>query len=95
MILGGNSREIFDGSLSTVETFSTKCGLFETELPPLPVARHSFGAAYWDGSIYFCGGYSLINPVKECFKFDLTQPWLGWIQIASMKRPRGVHKPYG
>ena len=52
VILGGETDGIFEGSLTTVETYSPKCGLFDNNLPPMPKGRKSFGAAYLDGYIY-------------------------------------------
>lgn len=49
VILGGEADGIFEGSLTTVEAYSPKCGLFEANLPPLPKGRKAFGATYLDG----------------------------------------------
>ena len=49
MILGGEADGLFETSLTTVETYSPKCGLFESNLPPLPKARKAFGATYLNG----------------------------------------------
>jgi len=88
VILGGEADGLFEQSVTTVETYSTKCGLFDANLPPLPKARKLLGAAYLDGSIYICGGYSLLLEVKECFRLDLNSTELGWVQIAPMLKGR-------
>ena len=49
IILGGEADGLFEQSVTTVETYSTKCGLFDANLPPLPKARKLLGAAYLDG----------------------------------------------
>ena len=49
VLLGGESDGVFQGSLTTVETYSATCGLFDSDLPPLPKGRKSFGATYLDG----------------------------------------------
>ena len=49
VILGGEADGLFEQSVTTVETYSTKCGLFDANLPPLPKARKLLGAAYLDG----------------------------------------------
>ena len=46
MILGGEADGLFETSLTTVETYSPKCGIFESNLPALPTGKHSFGATY-------------------------------------------------
>jgi hypothetical protein len=52
IILGGETDGIFEGSLNTVETYSPKCGLFDSELPALPIGRKAFGVAYLDGRYF-------------------------------------------
>lgn len=88
LIIGGETDGVFQGSLATVETYSPPCGLFESNLPPIPKARKLLGAAYLDGFVYICGGYNVILEVKECYKLDLTDPSKGWQAIAPMLKAR-------
>ena len=53
VILGGEADGLFEQSVTTVETYSTKCGLFDANLPPLPKARKLLGAAYLDGRYFY------------------------------------------
>jgi len=92
VIIGGETDGIVDGAVDTVETYSPDCGLFNANIPPIPVARKLLAATYLDGFIYICGGYNLLLSVKECYKLDLNDLTQGWIQIASMSKGRFNHK---
>ena len=46
VILGGKKDGLFQTATDTVETYSPSCGLFDSNLPAMPIAKHSFGATY-------------------------------------------------
>ena len=49
VIIGGETDGIVDGAVDTVETYSPDCGLFNANIPPIPVARKLLAATYLDG----------------------------------------------
>jgi hypothetical protein len=49
VILGGETDGLLSASVATVETFSPNCGIFESNIPPLPKPRRQAAAAYLDG----------------------------------------------
>ena len=49
VIIGGETDGIVQGAVDTVETYSPDCGLFKSDIPPIPVARKLLAAAYLNG----------------------------------------------
>ena len=44
--------------------------------------------SYKCSSIYICGGYTLLLEVKECYKLDLNNTGIGWVEIAPLLKGR-------
>ena len=46
VILGGEIEQEFNSASFQVQTYSEKCGFFQSNLPNLPKALHSHGATF-------------------------------------------------
>ncbi len=71
--------EDFDSPINDVFIFSFQDGTVkQTNLPGLPVATSSAGAALIDSTVFVAGGLTSEGATSAFYSFDLNQPEKGW-----------------
>ena len=67
-------------SVASIQTFGP-CGVFRSDIPPLPEPRREFAATLLGQDLVLCGGYGLFSPLKvalqaffevQCFMNDAS-----------------------
>jgi len=63
LLLGGEVDSFLHPAVDTVNTFGP-CGVFNSDLPPLPTPRREFAATLLGNDLIICGGYGLFSTDK-------------------------------
>jgi len=90
VILGGEVDNLLHPNTASIQTFGP-CGVFQSDLPDLPEPRREFAAALHNDSLVVCGGYSFLQPLKDCVSLTLGVWPLEWKTFPSMVHGRDRH----
>merc|ERR1711868_158961 len=83
LILGGEVDNLLHHSVASVQSFGA-CGVFQSDIPPLPQPRREFAAAMLGEDLVLCGGYQLFSTQKDCIAITLGTWPLEWRTFPSM-----------
>jgi len=90
LLLGGEVDSFLHPAVDTVNTFGP-CGVFNSDLPPLPTPRREFAATLLGNDLIICGGYGLFSTDKDCDAITLGTWPLEWRNFPSMNHGRDRH----
>lgn len=83
-VMGGS--QMGQNALNVVEVYDPQTDSWDTQQPPLSIARDHATAQVWEGKIYVFGGQNSSQVVEQVEMFD---PTLGqWQVVSSMPTPR-------